>query len=712
MDLRTRTSLLCAAFALAITVSILLRSRKAKVHLLLAAFAGSMSLWYFAQWLFRFFQAPIWYRSTAVIAVILPQLALHLFDAIVPRTQPSRSYLLRMSTTLGAVMLVLGVSNYQSTALVRGAIFLYVFGLVAAGLVSLATRGRRSTSRAVKERVRLLVIVGALALALSIGDFVWFIGAEIPPVGAVLSVVFLFALSESMRRERLIDLYEMIGRLVVSTALAFVLAGIFYVFVTYVGFETMYLNAVLASIAILLLFEPLRNKVEEKIHLIIFRQRHELETAVNNIQQRLVHVLEIDEMAETVVTALETSRRATTVALYLPDAEGDGMAFVRGFGLKPPERIEHATVRALLEQLERNVSVSLEDVARQADEARLVGGHSTKHEALLASSRVLGSLAASGLVIGIRSATGEVIGLLVLQDERVRDAFSSDEVALLEGLSAAISMVVENTRAYSRMKQRDRLAVLGQMAAGLAHEIKNPLGAIKGAAQFLADSGPDSSPLPASSTDFLNIIIEEVNRLDRVVGSVLDYARPNMGNPSPVDVNAVVRRTLQILNPASMESVELTFALDEQVPKVQIDAEQLRQVVMNLVHNAVQAMSGRGKLTVLTRKRDKPLVGWRQADGAGEGTAWVEVAVKDTGQGISPKILNNLFVPFFSTKTRGTGLGLAISQRIVQAAGGSIEVASQEGTGSTFTVVLPASKAEQTSQFALEDSSQTVCVAS
>ncbi|MCU0694338.1 MAG: two-component system sensor protein, partial [Polyangiaceae bacterium] len=266
MDLRTRTILLCAAFAIAITVSILLRSRKRKAHHLLSAFAGTVALWYLAQWLFLFYNKDIWYRFTAVLAVLLPQLALHLFEAIAPHPPGEHSRLLRIATALGIPMLVLAVSNHQPAAWVRAAIFLYVVGLVAAGLASLAKQGHRSPSRSVSERVRLLVVVGAFALAFTIGDFIWFIGAEIPPVGAVLSVVFLFALSESMQRERLIDLYDMIGRLVVSTALAFCLAGIFYVFVTYVGFETMYLNAVLAAIAILVLFEPLRAKVEEKIH--------------------------------------------------------------------------------------------------------------------------------------------------------------------------------------------------------------------------------------------------------------------------------------------------------------------------------------------------------------------------------------------------------------------------------------------------------------
>ena len=687
MDLRTRTTLLCAAFAIAITVSILLRSRKSKAHYLFASFAGTMALWYSAQWLSRFFQAAIWYRFTAVLAVLLPQIALHLFEAIAPHAPGAKSRLLRVSTVIAVPMLVLSVSNYQPIGIVRGGIFLYVFGLVAAGLASLAAQGRRNPSRAVRERVRLLVVVGSFALAFTILDFIWFIGAEIPPVGAVLSVVFLFALAESMQRDRLIDLYEMVGRLVVSTALAFCLAGIFYVFVTWVGFETMYLNAVLAAIAILVLFEPLRTGVESRIHLVLFRQRRELETAVKNAERRLVHTLETESMSDILIATFESSRRATAAAVYMLDLDGNEFSRHRSFGSATAARIEVATSRPLLQRLQSYGSVVLDGLAREAAEARDKGLPTTEHDAVLASAHLLGLTAGTGVLVAIRAGGGQIVGLIVVHDERFRDAFSPDEVALLEHLGALASVVVENTRAYARMKERDRLAALGQMAAGLAHEIKNPLGAIKGAAQLLVDAESDGQQLPPGSRDFLQIIVDEVDRLDRVVGSVLDYARPRKGNPASVDVNAVVRRTLQILSPAGQEQMQVNVLEAPGLPPVRIDAEQLRQVLMNLIQNAFQAMAGGGTLTVTTRARAGSAGMWQ---GQTSRPQWVEVAVKDTGPGISPKILTNLFVPFFSTKTAGTGLGLAISQRIAQEAGGAIEVASQEGAGSTFTIVLPA----------------------
>jgi signal transduction histidine kinase len=268
----------------------------------------------------------------------------------------------------------------------------------------------------------------------------------------------------------------------------------------------------------------------------------------------------------------------------------------------------------------------------------------------------------------------------------VKDAISPEEISLLEHLATQIGVVIENSRLYAQMKERDRLAVLGQMAAGLAHEIRNPLGAIKGAAQLLAEPGPEGAKDDPTAREFIGIILEEVDRLNRVVGNVLDLARPNDHSVVPIDVNAVIRRTLQVLSAERVgDQVDIQMTLDSELPRVAIDDEQLRQVLMNLIRNAVQAIKERGRVSVSTRVR----FGRGTRSGRTPDESFVEINVADTGPGIAQKALDKIFLPFFTTKDRGTGLGLAISQRIVQGAGGRIEVRSYEGKGSTFTVLLP-----------------------
>jgi signal transduction histidine kinase len=633
----------------------------------------------------------LWARYTAVLAVLLPQFALHLFESIVP--QPSRrSTLLRVAGILALPMLVLVLSQHQH-GIVRGAVMLYVFGLFAAGLWNLAQRGEHSGSRAVQRRVRFLVFIGAAAALFSLADFLWFIGAPLPPVSAVLSIVFLFVLSESLTRERLVDLYDILGQLLVSTALAFSLAGIFYVFVVLLGgFDTMYLGAILAAIVILVLFEPLRTKAEDYTHLVFFRERVDLERSIGKARAQLVHVLQVNELQSVVISAIEESRRATGAALYLRDPLGSDFVLASSFGPIAPPRIEDATARPLLERLNTTASTVLEEINFKLSESRRSGWTPAAEadERLLAAAEVLGPFKL-GVCLGIHGEGQNLLGILLLADDRVRDAFSQDEVSLLESFAVQIGVVIENSRQYRRMQERDRLAALGQMAAGLAHEIKNPLGAIKGAAQLLNDPR-ESTTLSPAEHEFVGIILEEVDRLNRVVGSVLDYARPSKGNVGPVDVNAVVLRTLTVLASDRSEEWEVRTNLAEGLPHVRCDAEQLRQVLMNLIRNAVQAMAERGTIHVTTRRRVErdTRTSVRDVQGDVQATGeWVEISVRDEGPGIQPSVLKNLFVPFFTTKDRGTGLGLAISQRMVEEMGGRIEVASRPGSGSTFTLILP-----------------------
>jgi signal transduction histidine kinase len=697
-DLRPKTILFCAVLALAIALSVLLRGRRS-VHWLFAAFATDIALWYGSQSLAGFFRADVWERVTGVLTVFLPLFGIHLFQTVVP-LEEGRPRLARFATMIAFPVLAFSVSPLHDRPFALGALYIYVFGLLAAALIALARRGHRSPSRAVRDRVRFLVVVGAAATTFSLADFLSYLGVALPPIGAVLSIVFLFVLAESVTRARLADIYELAGRLLVFTALSFCLAAIFYLFVMVVGgFDTMYLNAVLAAIVFLVLFEPLQTEVETRIHQFFFRERYDLETSVAELRKHLAHVLEIDEMVTTLMQGLDRSHRVTTGALYLRDQDGDGFDLVGSFGSAVPKRIEALGARPLLDRLERQPSLPLEDASREG---------SNSDAAIRSAAAALGALERA-VALGVRGEEEGVVALLFVVDDRVRDAFTPEEITLLETVAAQIGVVIVNSRLYSRMKERDRLAALGSMAAGLAHEVKNPLGAIKGAAQLLEEVG--ASPDDPTAREFVGIILEEVNRLDRVVGSFLDYARPHAGNPIPLDVNAAVRRTVQIVSSQISDgAIDVQLELEEPLPRTRMDPEKFRQVLMNLLQNAIQAMDGPGKITVssaVRRSARARVAQERRVDrdvktGPGnvppdppsrrslsDDTEFVEVSVRDTGPGISPKVLRNLFIPFFTTKSKGTGLGLAISQSIVQNSGGSIEVHSQPGEGTTFTILLP-----------------------
>jgi signal transduction histidine kinase len=452
----------------------------------------------------------------------------------------------------------------------------------------------------------------------------------------------------------------------------------------------MYLNAVLGGIVMLVLFEPLRDKIGEYIHRAFLFERFDLERAVTRARQDLTHVLDVDEMQRLVIAALEDSRRVTAATFYLRDSLGAEFEAGFGFGGQCPARLEGASLGPLLEFLEQRRSIDFEalDTRLFAEESEPIVLRGQLREPSRASvqetrERVLQAAEGfaalrRGVCVGIFGAHGDLLGLLVVQDDRVRDAFSGDDLALLESLAVYISVVIENSRRHLRLQERARLAALGQLAAGLAHEIKNPLGAIKGAAQYLNEAS-DADP---SAREFLEIIVEEVDRLDRVVRSVLDYARPATATLRTVDVHHVIERTLVVLRSSRDHQTSFAAQLDARSLFVRADPEQLKQVLINLVQNAIQAMSGNGEVMIRTRSR------------GARGGSFVEISVSDQGPGIETAVMKELFQPFFTTKASGTGLGLAITERIVNAMAGRIEVTSEPGVGATFTVVLPQSQAE------------------
>ncbi len=695
-DLRAPTLLLCGIVALIIAASTLLRERVRTVHLLFALLAGDIGFWYLSQSLLGIFESRVFPQTViALLGVLLPQFALHLFEAMVPHEPNRTPRLLRVAAVVAVPMVILVVSPLQASLLTRLSVFVYIFALLTAGLTTLFQRGKMSPSRETQRRVLFLVIVGAITLLASVIDFAWFLQLDkrFPPVGVVLSVVFLFLLAQALRYERLLDISETVARLLVATFLAFVLAPMFWVLsiVLHDRFEPTYLSMVLA-IAVIFVFDPARERAEDAIQRVFFRDRFDFKASVKRLQRRLAHVLDVEEMGAAVIDVLGESRRVTGGGVYVRDQDGTGFDLLSSLGPRVPKRVEVATARALLDRLEQG-PLALEEVEREARERKARGDRADAEDSVMAAASVLSGLT-HGVVAGVRDDARDLIGLLIVTDDRVRDSFSSEDLALVDQLAAQIGVVIVNSRVYAQMKDRDRLAVLGQMAAGLAHEIRNPLGAIKGAAQLLADPAPGTT-LDPSSREFLSIILEEVDRLDRVVGSVLDLARPSQTTVVPCDVNAVARRTLQILS-AEPGSEELTVEeiFDPSLPRVSIDPEQLRQVLLNLLRNASQAMGGRGKVVVSTRVRFGR--GTRSSSSVitgitgAEAEPMVELTVADNGPGISQKVYKNLFMPFFTTKDKGTGLGLAISQRIVQGAGGRIDVRSYEGKGSTFAVILPA----------------------
>lgn len=673
MDLRVQISLIAAIVSSALAGSVLLRSRKRRDHWLFALFAISVAAWYFTAFLAKVTAQTAFVRLNVACGVLLPLAALELFRSFAGDTSPRVRLVRRVAFFLATLLLASTFTQLYGHLALRALLVVYVLGLLLASMATLYTRARHATSKFEAARLVFLTAVGGLAAIFTLLEYLPLLGLELPPVGTILVLVFLYMLYQAVLRYRLLDLYELSFRLGILTMLSFVLAGVLWLLVN-LGGKQYFLHAVVASLVVLVLFDPMRARVREKLGQLLFRERFDLERHVISLRRDVAHVLDPQQLGPLLMAGLEGSRRVTHASLYLAEEGRRHYELAASLGPEPPARLEMAPAGPLLERLRRDGFLVLETIDRSLSEQREVGEDreaETLYEIVQSMDAIHGSL-----VLGLSSGGGDLYGLLSLRDERMRDAFGPEEVQLLAGLATQVSIALENSRAYQRLKERDRLAALGEMAAGLAHEIRNPLGAIKASAQLLVENASQGD------AEFLEIIVEETDRLNRVVGSFLDYARPARGNPAPCDVRAAVERTLHLLGPECQKAgTKLVVEQEAVLPLVRIDVEQLRQVLLNLVQNALQALDGGGEIHVASASVER---------GRGE-TPWVEVRVRDTGPGIPPEVLANLFVPFVTTKDRGTGLGLAISQRIVAAAGGRILVRTREDEGTTFVVRLPAS---------------------
>ena len=258
------------------------------------------------------------------------------------------------------------------------------------------------------------------------------------------------------------------------------------------------------------------------------------------------------------------------------------------------------------------------------------------------------------------AALGFLIGLLIETRRRERRT-----AALLQAQTEEIAS------ARARVAQHEKLAALGQLAATIAHEVRNPLGIMRSAAQTLSETLPPSGADARRASDF---IIAEIDRLANVVHSILAYARPLQLAPRPVSAGALLDRALLLAGEElAARQVRVVRPAGDAVPAVLADTDLISQVLLGLLGNAAEAMPAGGSITLDTVAR---------ADA-------VQLRVADSGPGVPPELRRRIFDPFVTTRARGTGLGLAIARQIVEAHGGRIDVGDGPDGGARFVVTLP-----------------------
>ena len=265
----------------------------------------------------------------------------------------------------------------------------------------------------------------------------------------------------------------------------------------------------------------------------------------------------------------------------------------------------------------------------------------------------------------------EVVGTLAI--DKGSDEFSAeDELRILTVVASITAQRVKIHQVIDSLVQSERLATLGKMATTVAHEVRNPLGGIRGAAQLLQSE----ENLDANSRDCIDVILKEVDRLNRVIEQLLTFGKSQTVNFELCDLRSLVFEVLKICEPQlNQHQVEVKQNYQRYLPQIKVNPEAIEQILLNLFRNAIESIENNGILTInATFDLEQAII---------------KLRIEDTGRGIQPEITHKLFDPFYTTKPKGTGLGLAISRQIIEDHNGTIEVDVTSPKGTAFLITMP-----------------------
>jgi signal transduction histidine kinase len=438
------------------------------------------------------------------------------------------------------------------------------------------------------------------------------------------------------------------------------------------------LSSLLLFIVVGFLFPKLRFMTEDALERVLFKKPADYRETLLRSSRDMVSIVEVKALSDNLVHTIGKSLGIEKVSLLLTnDAKGSyRLEASVGLDLDQPERVLLPKEGPLVQLLQRR----REPIVREELEWVPVGPETPQ------TIEMMGKLGAE-ISLPILS-KDRLIGILNLGHKEDKTIYSDEDLELLSTLTNQTAIALENARLYENLKQSqdtlrraDRLSSLGLLTAGLAHEIRNPLVAIRTFTQLLPERYDDAE----FREGFQGLALKEVDRICGLINDLLSFARPSKPNVAPENVNDVVDNIARILETQAKErSVEIARDFGENLPRVWIDREQMKQVFMNLILNAIQAMKEGGAITISTRAVTRMGV-----QPAGE---FVQIEVKDTGVGIPEENVQHIFDPFFTSKDEGSGLGLAVSHQIVQEHGGFVTVESTIGKGTSFFVHVPVGK--------------------
>jgi two-component system sensor histidine kinase HydH len=483
-------------------------------------------------------------------------------------------------------------------------------------------------------------------------------GIPLPYVGNILTAILLYFMYQVVITPRLREVRELMLRGIRIVLLTVLLSVIFISLLAWVGennAELFVFNTFIASFIILSVLEPLRRQLDVFFLKQFIVDRYEFEELLKRLSKKIRDSKSFAELSELLVSGVQESGRIYQSALFLWDqpshtfriSEPSNLNFISSLPVDSPIAVAlKKNLPILLEQDHEPTDIVMEQLKEM---------HAHLTLPLIWNDELMGFWS-------LRSS---------LRSTNPYTSFSDEEIELLCSVSQEVVSALERIHHFQSQDRQQRLASLGELSAALAHEIRNPLGALHGSLQLL-----ETSPTlkDAEDKECVGILRKEVDRMQKTVNQYLSFAR-STEEPIKISLDTLARKTIQELKAkAERTGTRLHVEVAESLPEVATDPHKLEQVLANLLQNACEAFA-----------KNVTLFAKMAPDSADE----VVVSVKDDGPGIPKDILANVFTPLFTTKRAGSGLGLPICKKIIDSLGGRISVESQPNRGTEFSIRLP-----------------------
>jgi signal transduction histidine kinase len=432
-------------------------------------------------------------------------------------------------------------------------------------------------------------------------------------------------------------------------------------------------SAIILSLLLLVafFFHQIKPGTEKAVEYFLFKNKYDYRETLGKFSKAMVSILDLQSLSKRIIDTIAQTMGVEKASLFLMNEEKGG------YFLQESKNIKMASQTPLLPKGDP-LPCYLQKIGEIIVREELIkGANIPELKSVIEQMGLLGAEVSIPLI-----SKGQLIGMINLSQKFDKDIYYHEDIELLSTLANQTTIAIENANLYedlkkskSYMRRTDRLASLGTLTAGLAHEIRNPLVAIKTFTQLLPERLEDEE----FRSHFLNIASSEVDRISSLITELLEFARPSDPKMEFEDINSILDGMILLVSTETKKKqINIVKNYITNLPPIKIDREQIKQVFLNFLLNSIEATPERGEMTVKTRSFVKP-----------GGEPYIQIEFTDNGRGIPAEHLEDIFTPFFTTKDKGSGLGLSISHQIVQDHRGYIDVESELNKGTSFFINLP-----------------------